>query len=519
MDITKAKQLLERGFISPETFSRAYGEAPIVDESAMTPVGQVRSQGELDRRAAQRSLLHKQQTDVAKKEIEQAEKDRLAAEKAALLKAADEARRADFARKAGISEDVIASRLPTVAEKQQNKKAVAEKPQVTPPLVTDQKTAQQPALDQNAALNAVASGYDLQEQALALAGLAGAARAKDTAAYYENLNKDIDKARVANEEYRSKQLDAIAAQEKALGDEVTRVSKLSIDPNRFWNSKDTPEKIIAHIGLFLGAFGGAAGRGNHAAEMIEKAITRDVEEQTRDIAHQGDMVTKRRGLLSDMRESLRDTMAAKDAVIAAYLQNAQLKVAEISNRYDEPGLQAKAAQLIGEIEVKKQEALGKAKKELSKLMPVDPNVIPQDAEDRKRFVPGYGLALTEKDAQDAKEIVSDFDSIRQNIAELQQMANSPLSSVSNKDRERAGIITSYLTALLRKPVIGSALSTHELDLLNSMIKDPTKVFSLSSSNKIGLKTLLERLQATKETQLKYKGLKSPNKVRFTPTEK
>lgn len=56
-----------------------------------------------------------------------------------------------------------------------------------------------------------------------------------------------------------------------------------IDPDRYWNNKNTGSKIAAGLGLILSGFGaGAAHQQNAAAQFIDEAINRDIESQKND---------------------------------------------------------------------------------------------------------------------------------------------------------------------------------------------------------------------------------------------
>lgn len=479
MDKVTAQKLLDKGYLNQDTFDRMYGANP-------QPVTQdmLRSPKELARRQAGKEMLSKQEkkTDEKIADVEQ---------KAAIA--------AGIAPPQPIAQPVSFQQAAPVQ------------------LATDITKPQEPGTNLFGGLNLAQpyAGYDLQQQAIAQGAVAGAAKAAETAAHIRNVQKDVANMRKSDEDWRTLQQNNLAKRQSDLDQELDRVSKLSIDPNRFWANKDTADKVQIGIGLFLGAFGGAAGTGNKAAQMIERAIANDVSMQEADIASQARSIDKRRGILADLRDNFKDMNQAKQAAIAAYLQDAQLKVNEIASKYEAPEVKAKAAQLIGELEIKKQEAGAKYMKDILSKQPVRPDAMPEllTEEQRDRFVPGYGLALNKEDAKAAKELVGNFSAIKDNIGQLMALSNTAGASVSPELRAKAETISSMLIGQLRVPIVGpGAVTEKELELLHSIVANPTNIFSLDSNNKIRLQTLRERMNAQEQSQLKARGL-------FAPTEK
>jgi hypothetical protein len=61
---------------------------------------------------------------------------------------------------------------------------------------------------------------------------------------------------------------------------VKALSKMSVDPDRFWNSRSTGQKIAGFIGIALGALAqGVRGGPNMGLEIINKAIDQDIKAQ------------------------------------------------------------------------------------------------------------------------------------------------------------------------------------------------------------------------------------------------
>lgn len=371
---------------------------------------------------------------------------------------------------------------------------------------------------------ALTAGYDLMQQGVGLAAQAGMAKAAEDAAYSQKISADMQKMNEANERERLANQEKLMAEQAKLDAEVQRVSELKVDPGRFWADRSTADKVLIGASLFLGAFGAARTGVNQAVNIIDQAIERDLNLQQADIAQQTSGVEKKRGILEQMRATYKDDFLARSAAKVAYLQDAENKIRGIAARYEGQEAQGKAMQLIGQIELQKQAANALFMQKYQSMQPVtadtNPTMLTEDQ--RERFVPGYGLALTKDSATKARDLVGTFDSIKTNINELKNILETPAKSISPDLRARAGTISSILKGQLRTPLIGpGAVSESEWKLLDEIIANPTKITALDSVTKSRLNTLYERMDIQTANQLKTMGLISPQtrakqELGFTP---
>ena len=88
-----------------------------------------------------------------------------------------------------------------------------------------------------------------------------------------------------------------------------------IDSGRIWQRKGTGSRILAAIAAGLGAYASAmSGTKNFALEIINNAISDDIEAQKAEIALKGGVITEQRNLLSDLRrKGMSDNEAANAA--------------------------------------------------------------------------------------------------------------------------------------------------------------------------------------------------------------
>lgn len=521
MDQQRAKQLMDQGYLDPAVYQKAFGSAdqgaPVAQPTA-TPVAP-----QTGTPAPAPAL-----TAPATPEDTSSEGKRKVMEQ----RRAEEEKRMKLAQKAGLNNQPTNTGFNTTeAELFANERNFAagepvnfvqpttgapaapagdQQPQIS--LASDTMQAPTTQRIPQMGMGMSTPGLDLQQQAIAQAAVAGASKAAEETAYYQKMQDDMQTRQEAFQASQQERQNKIQEQQSKLAGEIERVNQLSVDPNRFWANKDTADKIQIGIGMLLGAFGSAGGGGNRAAQTIQNAINRDINIQKSNIAGERRGVTEQRGLLNDMKATFNDEAMAEQAANAAYLNQAQLKVKEIASRYTAPDVQAKAAGLIGQLENQKQLAQQKFMQDYIKKLPVSADTAPEmmTKEQRDRFVPGYGLALNKETAAKGRELVGTIDSIKGNIDQLELLSNKSGSSISPSDRARANTISSILIGQLRLPIVGpGAVSEKELELLNNIIADPTRIFSLDSSNKERLKTLRERMDEQTRSQLKTFGLTSP----------
>lgn len=178
-------------------------------------------------------------------------------------------------------------------------------------------------------------------------------RGAEESAMRDRIFKE-DQERIAKVEgERIKQQEFMTGKLDELNRKADEIGKQEIDPNRYWANKSTGEKVLAGIGLFLGAFGS---NGNQAAKIIQNAINTDIESQKANLDQKSRGLQQQKGILGEMYSLTRDATAAKEAARVAYLNNAQMQLQTIAAKYQAPEAKAKAMQLMGELEGQKQQA-------------------------------------------------------------------------------------------------------------------------------------------------------------------
>lgn len=128
---------------------------------------------------------------------------------------------------------------------------------------------------------------------------------------------------------------------------------------------------------------------------------------------------------------------------------------------------------------------------------------------RELTVPGYeGRAPALEEAKKFRELTAATDKAESSIGRLLAIANTPGKSVSPQLRAEASTEANVLKGALRVEIVGpGAVSESEHKLLDAIIANPTKLFSLDSQNKQALNTLLTRLKTNREIVASGLGLK------------
>jgi hypothetical protein len=130
---------------------------------------------------------------------------------------------------------------------------------------------------------------------------------------------------------------------------------------------------------------------------------------------------------------------------------------------------------------------------------------------RALTVEGYtGHTRTAQQASDFTKELASIDEAQDGIDQLLRIADLPGKSIDFKHRAAAEVIQNTLKGSLRLKIVGpGAMSEKEIELLNSVIANPTKLWALDSSIKESLHTLKKFLTHGNEIAAKRLGL-TPN---------
>jgi len=149
----------------------------------------------------------------------------------------------------------------------------------TADVVEAQQSSQDPGVQaenekrqKQAALEAQQAAQEQARQAEQQAQMLGAQKAQEEQNRIDGFMAKQNKISQEMQSAYRRQMDAIDTEQNALSE---------IDPDRFWNSKSTFQKILGAISIGMGAVGGALTKtgGNAALDIINKAIDNDINAQ------------------------------------------------------------------------------------------------------------------------------------------------------------------------------------------------------------------------------------------------
>jgi len=145
-------------------------------------------------------------------------------------------------------------------------------------------------------------------------------------------------------------------------DEIDAMSKeigsTEIDPNGFWAKKSTGEKIMAGIVMALAGYAqGAYGTPNNAMTIFQKAMDDDVSAQKANLGIKkgelGDKRTAYQQMLGKYKDEDMATAGAKMAII----EQTKNQILSTSTRSKGDEAQARASQMIGQLDLQKQKEM------------------------------------------------------------------------------------------------------------------------------------------------------------------
>ena len=143
----------------------------------------------------------------------------------------------------------------------------------------------------------------------------------------EKYDATLEKIQADKQAFVDKALATQAAEADAL-------AKTEIDPERFWGSKDTGEKIMMGIAVALSGF---AGGPNQALGMLEKQIDADIQAQKANLEGKYKAYAAKQGIYAQRLAAFGDQELATISAKQGYLQTLDYQI------------QAKAAQTNSEI--------------------------------------------------------------------------------------------------------------------------------------------------------------------------
>ena len=137
------------------------------------------------------------------------------------------------------------------------------------------------------------------------------------AQYLQTMAQAEEKARMDQAIVEEETQRRLAPINEAIETARKQYQSMSVDPNRWWNSKTTEQRNSATIALFLGAVGaGITGGQNVAIKDIDDNIKRDIDAQLANIDKKRGELTELQRVAQTVRQQGGDIQMQKNAMLA-----------------------------------------------------------------------------------------------------------------------------------------------------------------------------------------------------------
>lgn len=181
------------------------------------------------------------------------------------------------------------------------------------------------------------------DQKLGLSQIRDAAKAQsaETGSLQEQTIKDWETRSKLEADRQQREQDYMNEEIGRLKAKAEKLGSTPLDPERAWNNglfkgNAAANKVLAGIGMLLGAGGTRKGGVNPAVKVINDAIDRDLEMQKVDLETGFKALGAQRGLLAQYMDVTHNRRVAESAAKLDYLQRAQFKMEQLSTKYQGP---------------------------------------------------------------------------------------------------------------------------------------------------------------------------------------
>lgn len=196
------------------------------------------------------------------------------------------------------------------------------------------------------------------------AGAVDAVTARNQQAAAIEYNMALDQERQA--QARQKAMEQAAAEREAEMQErisdfdssVKAMSQASIDPDRFWSSRSTGQKVAGIISVALGGFlQGARGGSNPGLDILNQAIDRDIKAQEFEFFSRKNQAEGKQTAFAMAMQKYQSVDAAKAMARAASIDAAQAQIGQMRALYAGTDAANRADMALAGLEREKQQQI------------------------------------------------------------------------------------------------------------------------------------------------------------------
>lgn len=224
----------------------------------------------------------------------------------------------------------------------------------------------------------IAKGYDeafaAMQKGIMGEAEAGAKQAAAMTSAYTQAVGDLQKFQQDQKVLEQTRRDQLQAQAQKMEQSIDDFKKASVlDPNKFWANKTTGDKIMASVAVFLGGLGGGP---NQALEIINNAVTRDIEAQKQAAMGAKGKYEMENNIYRNMMDQFQNETAAFTASRLAALNIAEMQIKKAEAGTANLQSKARAQQALGQLGLQKV----KLQQELLQQVQFSPQAMAADQE-------------------------------------------------------------------------------------------------------------------------------------------
>jgi hypothetical protein len=391
------------------------------------------------------------------------------------------------------SESKVPSTVSVLADKQGMQRAADRPLPINPALQLKEETSEQ---------------FDFLENAVREGARLGSQQAAAESVYLNQMTKNLE---IVQREQALKQ-EEIAKVRQEMEQKISELSMKAteaaqIDPQRWWNSRTTGQKILAAIGLALG--------GSGSAEIINNYINQDIEAQKAAAAGKARAVNDVSNLYQQNLAALKDELAATLATRETMLGIAELKLKSLAAQTNNRQVQINAQIQLGELQLKKVQV----QRELQQQIATQAFLAGGDQSGNAAIMARLPkemreLIVTTADGQiipaktpDAQKKLSELESSIPNllntVRRLKEKIGPNLNPYSKAGQEAIALRNGLLTEIKQAEQLG-ALDQGLVEFADKLIPDPTGLNPIKT--KAAYETLEKRFKRNLETARSVYGM-------------
>lgn len=289
--------------------------------------------------------------------------------------------------------------------------------------------------------------------------------------------------------------------EKELSKEIEERSRMRLEPKNFFSGKNTWQKIMSGLGLYLSSFSkeGAA----RFAEAVDRDIELDLKAQESAINAKDKSIADKQTLVKQYFDKYKDLRAARLMARADAFAMVKARAEFAANKAKSQAAAGAATQAIGLAEAEMVKARQAA---VAQLLSKQADFQTKNAGRMVEALGFQGFAPTEAEAKEFRGQAADAKQAIDQIKILKGLAAKG-SKVNQQDRAQAETVARLLGASLRTTVVGQgAVSDTERAILEKIAANPLDIFSLSAAQLARLGTLESQIRANLRSKAGIFGL-------------